>query len=795
MSQISNTKYPTIIAAALLLAFWTQAAGNLYEQSPVVDEPTHIARAQAYWRTGDFRLQRGHPPLIHALSGLAIQLEPGLPSPADLAGWDDTDRMSVARNFLWTPGRAADRIIFLARLPVLMLALILGALLFRWANQRLGQRPALVALLLFAFDPNLLAHSVLITTDMVATVLIFLAAYMLDRWMLGFSRTQSLRRNTAAAIGAGVALGLALTSKFSAVILGPVVVVMAGLIAWRRRAWRSLLAALAIMGMCAALVICLVYGFEFGTLEAGGMQVPAPSFWRGLLAIEAHNEAGHPAFLFGHISPQGWWYYFIAAFLLKTPLPTLLLLAASLLLFVVRRSSLVTRHSSLAMSPIWIILPGLYFLASLHTSINVGYRHVLPLVPFVILLAAAGIPNLKYPIPPSRAAHVLRIAYYVLFGWYLIGAVLIYPYHLAFFNELIGGPDGGYRALVDSNLDWGQDVRRLKRYLDANNIQEPYLTLFAGSPPEYYGINTRPLPGPYQSPTDFDFSRMQPAPGIYVIGASNLQGLRMHDPDTYDAFRRQTPLARVGHALFVYRIEEHPPLEKWAAACYTVDGPIDGKGIKLAFGRKDLRKIFYDCLSGWIYPTGGAPGWYIVPLSEGRLEQAARFLFGSTQVFHERGYIEQEAYDVYRFAPSEALDARLARLSRLDQAARVGPAALLGYTLEPPSVQRGKAAHLAAYWRAEETGQPLLSILAHLGGPNGLIATADGLAVPAETWLAGDVIVQAHTFNVPPDTPPGEYTIYLGMYSVTSGERLPAWLGNQTMPDGRLPVAILHVTE
>ncbi|MBN1889218.1 MAG: glycosyltransferase family 39 protein [Thermoflexales bacterium] len=814
------------LVVLLLLAFWLQAAGNLSEQSPVVDEPAHIARAQAYWRTGDFRLQRGHPPLIHALSGLFLQLEPGLPSPADLPGWAETDRMSVARHLLWDENRPAERIVFLARLPVLMLALCMCAVLFRWANRRLGKWPALGALCLCTFDPNLLAHGVLITTDMVVTVFILLAAYALDRWMA--------KPDWQRALAVGASLGLALASKFSAIILLPIIVLAAGWLAWskgaweRRRAWPSVLGALVIMAISAALVLSLVYRFETGPLKIESTRLSLsldwsliPSFWRGLLAVDDHNEAGHLSFLLGQISPRGWWYYFIVALVLKTPLPTLILLAWGIGYWILESGKRglgtknwrpETRDHTPSIAPVWILLPALYFLASLRASINVGYRHILPIVPFVVMIGAGQVRAFRFQVSsftfyiiPSLPRDVLRFmssracrgTFYALLAWLSIGAILIYPYHLAYFNELVGGPDGGYRALVDSNLDWGQDVKRLKRYLDANDIREPYLAIFAGSLPEYYGIQSRPLPGPYQAPTEYDFHRIQPAPGVYVIGASNLQGLRLDDPDTFDTFRRQQPVARVGHTLFVYRVEERPQLEKWVAVCHTVDGPMDGEDVEQAFGRGDLRKVFYDCQHGWIYPGGGAsPGWYVVPSRDGRASQAAPFLLETAEVFRERGYRgEQEAYSVHRLDSLQALKARLAMLSRPPGAARAGPASLLGYMLDSSTVQAGQKARMVTYWRVEDAGQPLLSILAHLGKPDNLVATGDGLAVPAETWQVGDIIAQVHTFEIPPHTPAGEYTIHLGLYSIVSGQREPASLDNQPIADGRVPVATLHVVE
>ena len=134
-----------LVAVALVGLFFAQAAGNLSAQSPVVDEPSHITRAIAYWRVGDLRLQLGHPPLIHALAGLPLLLEPGIPQLTDLPGWQPLSREELNGHALWDEGRPTDRIVFLARWPVLMLGVLLGALIFRWAGERFGVRAAVMA--------------------------------------------------------------------------------------------------------------------------------------------------------------------------------------------------------------------------------------------------------------------------------------------------------------------------------------------------------------------------------------------------------------------------------------------------------------------------------------------------------------------------------------------------------------------------------------------------------------------------------------------------------------------------
>jgi dolichyl-phosphate-mannose--protein O-mannosyl transferase len=310
-----------LVAILLVGLFFAQAVGNLSAQSPVVDEPSHIARAMAYWRVGDLRLQIGHPPLIHALAGLPLLLEPGVPQLTSLPGWQPLEREKLNGHALWDEGRPTDRIVFLARWPVLMLALLLGALIFRWAGERFGIRAAIVALFLFAFDPNLLAHSVLITTDLGVTFFILLAVYSFDRWARRPSRTWL--------VICGVTFGLAMAAKFTAVILIPALVLLALVLGWRTRRMVRTLAALAAMFVIGAIVVWAVYRFEVGPFPPLPVNVPASRFLDGLLRVKERDDEGRMAFLLGKTSPRGWWYYFPIAFAVKTPLPTLLLLGVA----------------------------------------------------------------------------------------------------------------------------------------------------------------------------------------------------------------------------------------------------------------------------------------------------------------------------------------------------------------------------------------------------------------------------------------------------------------------------------
>ena len=184
----------------------------------------------------------------------------------------------------------------------------------------------------------------------------------------------------------------------------------------------------------------------------------------------------------------------------------------------------------------------------------------------------------------------------------------IFPHNLAYFNELAGGPDGGYNWLVDSNLDWGQNLKELKTWLDAHGMEHVFLSQFSPSRPEVYGLQATLLP---PSPRAAPFARFDPAPGWYAIGATTLQGAYTPDVDTFAYFRAMTPTARIGHALFVYHVPEQPRGE-WVAQCAS---PVASAGCRRdqgglwaqRFARGAIR-LFHQLV---VSCNRHAPGWYV----------------------------------------------------------------------------------------------------------------------------------------------------------------------------------------
>jgi 4-amino-4-deoxy-L-arabinose transferase-like glycosyltransferase len=536
----------------VLLVFFTLALVSARDDSPTMDEQNHMARGLAYLRTGDARLSVEHPPLVNVLSALPLLTQP-VRLPTDDWSWEAGEWYRFADQLLWHDNQDVDRLVFLARFPVMLLALLLGAFLYRTVRHWSGAEAGLLALVLYALDPNILAHARYATTDLGCAAFLFLAGVAL--WKAarsGFGVRWVLL--------AGGAFGLALSAKLSAAAFGLAfgLVALAYLVALWRRNRRDALAAGLRLGLvypaAALLVVWAVFGFEWGALPDGGPAVPMPTFWRGVDTMFGFSGGGRPAFLLGHFSTEGFWCYFPIAFAVKTPLPTLLLIIWALGLFVTgTREGAGSRKWSTA--AFWIFPPALYFLISTQSALNLGYRHLLPVLPYLYAFVASQLSGRL----AGRTGP--RMVFAGLLLWLVVANALIFPHYLSYFNEIVG-PKNGYRVLVDSNVDWGQDLKRLKGWMDLEGVPRVKLAWFGSADPAYYGIPYDPLPG---LPHHFDlweslpFDPEEPEPGVYAISVSILQELHRRDEDktAFAWFRAREPDDRVGYSILIYKVGRH----------------------------------------------------------------------------------------------------------------------------------------------------------------------------------------------------------------------------------------------
>lgn len=411
------------------------------------DEAWHLVTGYDVLKRWDFKADLHHPPLARVFFALPFLDSPNPEGPRG----DSRGNELLLRNDRYTQNLGRAR---LGNLPFLALAIIVVAL---WARRLFSPATGLVAAVLFAAVPQVLAHAGFATTDMAITATLPLALYAFTLFI-----EQATWKRT---LFLGLAIALGALSKYSFILYFPCAAA-ALLVARRRKPSLRVFASLAI----AFVLVWGTYGFTFGTIadaDARGrdsaaqvfhtkkvaeIPIPAPLYAMGAMEVKIHDINGHRAFLFGELSVQGWWYYFPLALSLKTPIPFLILALAGWVLIIVRRRGLEILFIALAILGV-----------AMTSHINIGVRHVLPIYAPLAIAAAFAVVELRR----------FRILTAALIAWLLIGTFKEHPDYLPWFNAFAGKhPE---RILTDSNIDWGQDILRLVRY--ARREQIPFLTI------------------------------------------------------------------------------------------------------------------------------------------------------------------------------------------------------------------------------------------------------------------------------------------------------------------------------
>jgi hypothetical protein len=401
-----------------------------------------------------------------------------------------------------------------------------------WASQIYGTTGGLFSLALYCLSPNILAHSRFATPDLPLTFFGFAAAYFF--WRSARSASVS------GPVFCGIFLGLTLLCKYSALIWIPILAAVAVLAAVSRTSDHSgdekSFGGMGLFRRCAAIlaiafvVVCLGYGFKIS------------GYFSGIQAQQEIAGEGFPGFLNGEVSSDGWWYYHLFALLIKAPLPMLMCALASAILFR-------TIWRSRWFDGACLLLPVIGFLGafSVFHKVNLGIRYILPVFPFLIVFAG-GLTLLR---PKWKNSWTAALAGLLL--WQAFESVSIYPDYLAYFNQLAGGPRNGYLHLVDSNLDWGQDLKGLKKYMEKSGIAKVKLSYFGTAEPRLYGIDYEALPS---------FVLLNPPPprtplksgDVLAVSATNMYPIYVDLGTLREYLHSIEPKARIGYSIFIYEI-------------------------------------------------------------------------------------------------------------------------------------------------------------------------------------------------------------------------------------------------
>ncbi|MDE2183331.1 MAG: glycosyltransferase family 39 protein [Alphaproteobacteria bacterium] len=551
--------------AALLLVLAVELLVPAYNQAQTPDEANHLLSGIRYWTYGDFGSNPEHPPFAKLIAALPVRNVP-CPPAAPYTQFFMMENFSSGAACLYT--HDADAMLFRARTAIAVFTLALALLVFAAGSEMFGTTAGLIALMLFVFEPNLLAHGAMVTVDMAVTCCFFATVYAFYRWC----KHPSVLR----LVICGVAAGLTLACKDSGLFVLPVLFVLAlvEMLAGPERRqggampWLRMAGALAAIGLTAYAVLWTFYGFRYHARPGGLAMMPSLADYAGgqspaLQRIVMDLSSWHllpeaylfgfvnlaavarrdPAFLLGVDYDTGRWFYFPLAFLIKATLGFLALLAVSPFLRALRR----TRREI-----VFLLVPAvLYFAVSLFSSMDIGVRHILPVFPFLVVFAAAAAVALA---ATGRWGKVAAGTFIIV---HVASSAAAFPDYIPYANEAWGGPSTSYRRLTDSNADWNQGLRAVASYLARNRIRDCWFAHYGWDvPPAYYGIPCKPLP---EGISHWFAMAQPPVPpritGVVLVSGSEADGdyWGPGDLNPYAQFLYRHPDAEIADSVLVFR--------------------------------------------------------------------------------------------------------------------------------------------------------------------------------------------------------------------------------------------------
>jgi hypothetical protein len=563
--------YPA--AVALAVVFWALAFSSILKKSATSDETVHLAAGYSYWHHDDYRIDPENGNLPQRWMGLPFLFE-DYTFPRQAPGL--LDEWQVGHEFMYNWGNDPDKLLRQSRAMIAVLGSVLGLLVYGWSRRLFGPTGGLISLVLYVFSAAMLGNGSLGTSDLAASLCFLASTGCLWRMLH--------RVSVLTVAGSCLAMGLLFISKMSAPLIAPIGVLLCGvrLLSGRplefaigkvrqvNARWRQAMIFLGAIVLHAAATWAIIwasYGFRYSIVDAppDRQQETGQKYWdkylhgeflfrsvietlsnhhllpEGFLIGQAHvlkYSQSRPSFLNGEYGFYGWRSFFPYCFLYKTSLAVfmVLLLAAggAWASWSPKRGSggpgrgEAIRAGLYRTAPLWVLM-AVYWVFAITSKMNIGHRHILPVYPPMFILAGAAA---HWFAVPRRLPKIVIVAAMVFL---VAECIWMWPHYLAYFNPLAGGPRNGYRHLVDSSLDWGQDTPGLKEWLDRRGLNNQthtpvYLAYFGNGSPTHYGIKVDRLPGYVDRDLfvegQFQLDRLGSLTGgVYCISASLLQSV------------------------------------------------------------------------------------------------------------------------------------------------------------------------------------------------------------------------------------------------------------------------------
>jgi len=585
-----------IVAVCILLVVLSlQLFFSVRRESQTWDEANHIFTGYRSWTHGDFGLNPEHPPLVKSF--VTVPLLWWRPKSPDLEErFFKEDAFLRGKEFLYQ--NDPDKILAQTRTAAAILTLLTALVVFFGTREMFGSAPAFIALTLVTFDPNLLAHGALITTDVALACFMLLSVYMFYRLVKSPS---ALRL-----IVTGVSVGLVLAVKHTGLLVLPILFLLAicEIIVGEKhekiaRRALKLMGSLALVTLIGWVVLWSTYRFRYDA-RPNGLQLnpPLAAYVEGLKPYEAWpirtaarfhllpesylygladvklTANYYTSYVLGKVYAHNVWFYFPIAYLIKSTV-------AVLALFLLTLGVIATRRLNHWREILFLIVPVIFYLiVALTVGMNIGVRHIL--VVYIFLYVLIGGAAWASIVKSRKWAYVVGVLLLV----HAASSLLAFPNYIPYANELWGGPSQTHRYLTDSNSDWGQQLKSVKQYLDQRGVKECWFLYFAEgvAEPSYYGIPCKPLPTistlwlnvPIDVPTSIN--------GPVLISASNLSGVEFGPGslDPYGHFKPVKPTAVIDNGVFVFDGKFDMPLAAAISKVQKARNLAEGKQLEQA---------------------------------------------------------------------------------------------------------------------------------------------------------------------------------------------------------------------
>lgn len=592
------------IAESLLIIMFVLAISSVWNDSAIMDEGPHISAGYSYLKYKDMRLNPEHPPLIKDLAALPLLfLKLNFPINSDAWQKNVNDQWTIGPLFLYQSGNNPDQILFYARLGPILTMLLLGFLLFYFTKKYFNYKTAILTLILFAFSPIILAHGRYVTTDVAASFGFLIGIFYFLKFIFALNNYSQETNHTfpkKELIYAGIIFGIAQLTKFSVFLLVPFLTLLTfvALIIWGRKKilvnivkYFGSLILIFIIGYFLVGIFYAVHIWNYPLekqvndtkfiltsfpidfikdivikMAENPILRPWAEYGLGLLMVGQRTGGGNTTYFLGEVSSTSWWYYFPLIYLMKESLPILVLLFLTLLVslyqiirykFLIARFYFWIKENFVSFSILTFVI--IYWLISITSNLNIGVRHLIPTLPFLYILISKKtldiisrksiewspsiLINIKLIIGLFLKQWLKYFILVILIFWHIWSTIFAWPYFLSYFNNLIGS-ENGYKYVVDSNVDWGQDLKRLAKFVANNHISQIKVDYFGSGSPEYY-LGDAFIP--WQS-------NRGKTTGWLAISATVYQTSKEHPETSYAWLDNYKPVTIIGNSILVFNI-------------------------------------------------------------------------------------------------------------------------------------------------------------------------------------------------------------------------------------------------